>query len=284
MGQWEDHAPPDRKSGRFAGSVKLLRGVHSPQLGNTRDIVVYLPPSYERDERRYPVVYMQDGQNLFDDRTAFAGAWKVDHAVEDASRAGVEAIIVAIPNMGHDRLNEYSPWPDSRHGGGRGDAYVEFVASTLKPRIDADLRTLSERESTGIAGSSMGGLISLYAFLRAPTTFGLCGAMSPALWFADARIHDYLADAPFLPGRIYLDCGTREGEREIADVRRVCDALRSKGYRSAVELLCVIEAGAAHHEPAWAARTRRMLDFLLRRGGSNGELDVSPASADSVRR
>jgi predicted alpha/beta superfamily hydrolase len=287
MGQWEDFEPPRRKDGQFVGSVRVLRGLHSPQLDNSRDIIVYLPHSYRSNGRRYPVLYMHDGQNLFYDRMSFAGAWKVDHGLADAGRAGVEAIVVAIPNMGADRLNEYSPWADPKNGGGRGDAYIRFIVDTLRPAIDAELRTAVERECTGIAGSSMGGLISLYGFLNEPTVFGFCAAMSPALWFADGRIFEYVQKAPFVPGRIYLDCGTREGKKTMDDVRRMCAALRDKGYRSPGELLCVVEAGAAHNEPAWAARMKRMLAFVLRRSSAGGELNggnISAASADSVIR
>lgn len=288
MGDWEEFDPPRRKHGQFAGAVRVLRGVHSPQLGNSRDIFAYLPAGYGRTDRRFPVLYMHDGQNLFYDRMSFAGAWKVDHGIVDAAREGVESIIVAIPNMGVERQNEYSPWNDTKHGGGKGDAYVRFVVDTLRPLVDSGLRTATEREATGIAGSSMGGLVSLYAFLHEPTVFGFCAAMSPALWFAGARIFDYVEQAPFVPGRIYLDCGTKEGAKHMDEVRRMCALLKTKGYQAGRDLLCVVEAGAAHNEQAWAARMARMLGFVLRRGsaangGTNGGT-ISAASADSIVR
>jgi predicted alpha/beta superfamily hydrolase len=286
MGQWEDFEPPRRKAGNFVGSVRVLRGVHSPELGNTRDVFVYLPGSYAANGRRHPVIYMHDGQNLFYDRMSFAGAWKVDHGMADVGPDALEAIVVAIPNMGPDRINEYSPWHDERHGGGSGDAYIRFIVDTLRPAIDAELCTASEREATGIAGSSMGGLISLYGFLHEPTVFGFCAAMSPAFWFAHGRIFDYVASAPFVPGRVYLDCGTREGETEMEHVRRMCTVLKQKGYQAARDLLCVVEPGAAHTEQAWAGRVARMLGFVLRRSGARerGADTISPASADSVIR
>src|SRR5512139_2503958 len=149
-------------SGRIVGHVRVISDVRSPQLGNTRDIHVYLPPSYRASGRHYPVVYMHDGQNLFDPETSFSGEWGVDETLERLGPEGVETIVVAIPNMGGARCDEYSPWTDPRAGGGRGDAYLAFIVETLKPRIDLKFRTRREREHTGIMGSSMGGLISLY--------------------------------------------------------------------------------------------------------------------------
>jgi predicted alpha/beta superfamily hydrolase len=279
--QWQAYAPPQRAGG-FAGSVMALRLLYSPQLGNTRDILAWLPPGYDTSERRYPVIYMHDGQNLFDDRTSFAGAWRVDVSIADARS---DAIVVGIPNMGSERAHEYGPWPDAKHGGGRADAYVRYIVETVRPRVDAAFRTRPDRAGTGIAGSSLGGLVSLYGFFRFPAVFGFCAALSPALWFAHRRIFEFVEESPFTPGRIYLDCGTREGEALLADVRRLCELLRTKGYQSGRELLCVLEPGGAHNEQAWAARMRRTLDFLLRTpGAENGSSTrpISRAQADGL--
>src|SRR5688500_9831438 len=153
------------------GTVLVLRDVESVELGNARDLFVYLPPSHYASDRRYPVVYMHDGQNLFDQATSFGAEWEVDQTLEAASSEGLECIVVGIPNAGKSRLDEYSPWCDPRHkSGGRGEAYLDWIVQTVKPRIDADFRTRPERGTTGIAGSSMGALISLYAFFRRPET------------------------------------------------------------------------------------------------------------------
>ena len=258
-------AADDGAEHTVVGTVRRLPALHSPQLGNERDILVYLPPSYGTDaERRYPVLYMHDGQNLFDRATSFGAEWEVDQTLEAASADGLEAIVVALPNMGGDRLDEYSPWQDPKHAkGGRGDLYVDFIVDTVKPVIDADFRTLPERRSTGIAGSSMGGLISLYAFFHDRDVFGFCGVMSPALWFGGRRIYDFVRDAPFVPGRVYVDVGTREGPEELTDVRDLKELLTAKGYRRGTDLLYVVEMGAGHNEEAWARRLRRELHFLL---------------------
>jgi predicted alpha/beta superfamily hydrolase len=264
-GEWIDYPGEDNGPHHtVVGTMKALAQLESPQLGNRRDILVYLPPSYNTSQRRYPVIYMHDGQNLFDRATSFGEEWEVDQTLEAASRDGLEAIVVGIPNLGAERLNEYSPWTDRRHKqGGKGNDYLDFIVHTLKPLIDRDFRTMPGRDSTGIAGSSMGGLISLYAFFKHPQTFGFAGVMSPALWFAGGSIFPFIKERPFVPGRLYLDVGTSEGSEELHDVRRLKEILAQKGYRTGHDLLYVVEMGGQHNERAWARRLRRELHFLL---------------------
>lgn len=264
MADWKDYpAALDPNRHGVVGSIKQLDGVHSPQLDNERHLLVYLPPSYGAGERRYPVLYMHDGQNLFDPATSFAGEWAVDQTLEAASEDGLEAIVVAIPNMGADRTNEYSPFRDPKSGGGRGDDYLRFIVETVKPLIDADFRTVPGRAHTGIAGSSMGGLISLYAFFRFRHIFGFAGVMSPSLWFADRAIMKWLEKQPFAGGRIYIDVGMKEGQKTLDDVMRLRDLLEAKGYRNLRDLLCVVDTAGDHSERAWARRLHRELHFLL---------------------
>jgi predicted alpha/beta superfamily hydrolase len=265
MAQWEDYTAHEHADDLNHGRLKILRELHSPELGNERDILVYLPPSYETSARRYPVIYMHDGQNLFDPRTSFAGEWDVDATLDQASQEGLEAIVVGIPNMGAERANEYSPFDDRRHGPGKGDGYLNFITDTIKPIIDADFRTEPAREQTGIAGSSMGGLISLYAFFKRSDAFGFAGVMSPALWFGKRGIFDYLDRATHVTGKIYLDVGTREGKEELNDVARLRDRLTTMGYKIGRDLLYVVDRGAGHNEAAWARRVGKQLRFLLGR-------------------
>ena len=261
---WHDYPQHHGEHHTVVGTVKVFHGFHSPQLHNRRDVLVYLPPSYQGSDRRYPVVYMHDGQNLFDEATSFGAEWGVDQTLEAGAEQGLEAIVVGIPNMGDARLDEYSPWPDARHdAGGSGDLYLDFLVHTLKPVVDRDFRTLPGREHTGIAGSSMGGLISLYAFFRHPEVFGFAGVMSPALWFGGRRIYGFVEKAPFVPGKLYLDVGTQEGSEELQDVRRLRDILVAKGYEKGRNFLYVVEMGGAHNERAWARRLRKELHFLL---------------------
>lgn len=245
------------------GRLEVIPEVYSPELGNRRDILVYLPASYERTDRAYPVIYMHDGQNLFDPATSFAGEWGVDEAMARTRRDGRRAIVVGIPNMGIERVREYSPFVDVRNGGGLGDVYVSFILDTLKPLIDERFRTERDREGTGIVGSSLGGLISLYAFFRQPAGFGFCGAMSPALWFGQAAIFPYVREAPYVRGRIYLDVGTREGEGTLANARMMRDLLVDKGYVPGRDLSWIEDKGGMHNEAAWGRRLRQALPFLL---------------------
>ncbi|MCX6553270.1 MAG: alpha/beta hydrolase-fold protein [Acidobacteria bacterium] len=252
-------------SGQIVGNIRVLSDVVSPQLGNSRDVHVYLPPSYQHSGRHYPVIYMHDGQNLFDATTSFAGEWHVDETFERISREGVEAIVVAIPNMGPARIDEYSPFHDPRRGGGRGDAYLDFLVDTLKPLVDARFRTRHERTQTGIAGSSLGGLASLYGFFRPPATFGFAGVMSPALWFGNRAIFDVVAAQSKWTGKIYLDIGTGEGRVQVRNTRLMARFLRRTAARPRLNIMYVEDRGAAHHESAWSSRFERAVRFLLPR-------------------
>jgi predicted alpha/beta superfamily hydrolase len=276
---WHDYVD-ERVAHTVVGDLKVRDSVYSQQLHNRRKLYVYLPPSYAAGERRYPVIYMQDGQNLFDEPLSYAGEWQVDETMEALSLEGIEAIVVGIPNTGMRRIDEYSPFKDRRlDKGGRGDWYVAFVANTVKPLIDHDFRTLPEREHTGILGSSMGGLISLYAYFCRPEVFGFAGVMSPSLWFAQEAIFPYVQQASAQPGRIYLDVGTHEGavtraeqesphkytSRYLTAIRRMRDILDQKGYRLGQELRYEEEEAAPHNEAAWSRRLPDALRFLLAR-------------------
>jgi predicted alpha/beta superfamily hydrolase len=286
---WQDyHTVYGHHNHSVSGTIKVAQHIKSPQLGNQRQLLVYLPPSYNNGstERRYPVLYMQDGQNLFDSVTSFAGEWGVDEAMESLARQeGLEAIIVGIPNSGRGRLAEYSPFSDSQMGGGLGDKYVSFVAHTVKPIIDRDFRTLVDQPHCGIMGSSMGGLISLYAFFHCPNVFGFAGVMSPSLWFGHGRIFPYVQDAPHHPGKIYLDVGTREhgddddwsgvfarrtrSRQYYARVRHMKRLLVKKGYRPTQDLLHIEEKWANHNEAAWRRRLPKALRFFLKNATTN---------------
>lgn len=275
---WIEYGQWKRDDGHtVVGRVVVREQVWSPQLKNGRPLFVYLPPSYTRQpEQRYPVLYMQDGQNLFDATTSYSSEWRVDETMQRLSREGLEAMVVGVPHAGDQRIAEYSPFTDPYHGAGRADHYLAFLADTVKPLVDRDFRTLPGREHTGIMGSSMGGLVSLYAFFRCPHLFGFAGVMSPSLWLADQAIFDFVAGAAPNPGRLYLDVGTRElggsqtersarshSRRYYGSVRRMKRLLVQKGYRLRHNLLVVEEAYAGHNEEAWSGRLPNALRFLL---------------------
>lgn len=255
------------------GHLKLYRQLWSPQLQNRRDILVYLPPSYSNTKRQYPVIYMHDGQNLFDAYTSFVGEWQVDETLEALSQEGLEAIVVGLPHMETARLDEYSPFYDSIcQQGGQGDQYLAFIVETVKPLIDRTFRTLPAGRYTGLCGSSMGGLISLYGFFRHAGLFGFVGAMSPAFWFAQDDLFTYLEAAPFQPGKIYLDTGTAEmvnvagyGEMAVPPtvVIDMYQLLQRKGYLPGETVWYVEDEGAVHNEAAWANRLPSALRWLV---------------------
>lgn len=250
---------------------RTLERVWSPQLRNRRAVDVYLPWSYPSG-RRYPVIYMHDGQNLSDPSTAFAGTWDLDATLDRLSQSGHEAIVVGVHHAGDRRLAEYSPFPDRRHGGGEADAYLEFLAATLKPRIDRMFRTRQGRDETMILGSSMGGLVSLYAYFRFPSIFGRAGVMSPSVWYGQGAILDFIEQARAPRGRLYVDVGMQEGAGTLRDARRLGRLLvrmgfvrrRRKAVSRASSLLRYVEdPGGRHQEAAWARRLEGALAFLL---------------------
>jgi predicted alpha/beta superfamily hydrolase len=254
---WLNYAAYRQGPHSTVGNLRILPGVWSPELLNRRDVLVWLPESYNHSDRRYPVLYMQDGQNLFDRYTSFGGVeWAVDETMQTLGAEGLEAIIVGLYHSGPDRIAEYNPFAEPPKGGLR---YLEFLTATIKPMIDHDFRTLTDRAYTGILGSSMGGLISLYAFFRRPDVFGLVGALSPSLWIAHGGIHTYVRHATAPHGRIYLDNGTREN-----NAKSMAQLLQEKGYELDSSLKYVIDEGGQHTESAWARRLPEALRFLLR--------------------
>jgi predicted alpha/beta superfamily hydrolase len=270
------------------GDLRVLHRMFSPQLDNQRDIYAWLPPDYESADRRYPVIYMHDGLNLFDTYVSNSGEWRVDETMTALSAGGLPAIIVGIPNNRAARASEYSPYANPsgqiRVEVARGDQYLAWVSETIKPLIDSTFRTLPGPATTAIAGSSMGGLISLYAFMAYPGVFGACGAFSPAFGIGDKGLLKTVEErASGRGGSIYLDVGGREGvvtgalepgwERRYPDadaayvggVRELRDALRARGYVDGESLLYVEGPEDHHHEDAWARRLPDALRFLIGR-------------------
>ncbi len=261
------------------GSIEHIDSVYSPELGNARDLLISLPGGHKAGDHRYPVIYMHDGQNLFDPATSFSGSWNVDVAMSVVSLDGLDAIVVGVPNMGQDRIAEYSPFEHPELGGGRGNLYLDFLVNTVKPLIDSKYLTIPGRQHTGIVGSSMGGLISLYAFFRNPETFGFAGVLSPSLWLTERAMFAFIQKAPFNPGKLYLDVGDREGDHHVAKALRLFELLEKKGYVEGDDLMWVKEEIGGHHESAWARRFRDALPFLLPNYVATGEYEVQRAQA-----
>jgi predicted alpha/beta superfamily hydrolase len=228
-----------------------------PELGRTRRVWIYLPPDYAASAKRYPVLYMHDGQNVFDTATSYAGEWGVDEALDSLFAAGDPgAIVVAVDNGHQQRMNEYSPWIHPQAGGGDGDGYVDFLAKTLKSYVDAHYRTRPDAASTGIMGSSMGGLISLYAGLKHPGVFGRVGVFSPSLWFSDSAF-TLARTSPRAPGqRWYFASGGSEGPTDnrgivVEGQRMMIDTLAAAGYARGTDVHDSAPADGQHSEWFW---------------------------------
>ncbi|MCF8253319.1 MAG: hypothetical protein K9H61_00390 [Bacteroidia bacterium] len=234
-------------------NVKLVSAnFYMPQLKRNRKIWIYLPSDYEDAiAKRYSVLYMHDGQNLFDNKTSYSGEWGIDETLAKLEKTGdMGCIVVGIENGGANRINEYSPYVNNEYGGGEGKAYMQFIVETLKPYLDSAYRTHTDQMHTGIAGSSMGGLISLYGALAYPNVFGKVGVFSPALWFSDSLFE--FAKNSYLDPRVnvYYVAGSNESEHMSSDIIRMDSILKKKGalfYNSSVNL----KADGEHKEWFW---------------------------------
>jgi predicted alpha/beta superfamily hydrolase len=255
-----------------ASNVSILSSsFYMPQLERSRRVWIYLPPDYETSAKDYPVLYLQDGQNVFDASTAFAGEWEVDESLNRLFEEGDEGIIVvAIDNGGANRINEYSPWVNPAYGGGQGAAYVDFIVETLKPHIDANYRTRPEREHTGIMGSSLGGLISLYAAIEHQEVFGKAGVFSASFWFSDQSYAHVSSTGKQAQMRIYLIAGQLEGSSgaQIADMNTMYNTLRAAGFGEE-EVLATPHADGQHSEWYWAREFPAAYEWLFRSPGTS---------------
>jgi len=234
-----------------------------------RDFIVYLPPLYdEQPKRRFPVLYMQDGQNLFDPGTAFAKGnyWRMGETADERIAAGeIEPlIIVGIYNTGQHRINEYTPVEDRRLGGGQADAYGQMLVEELKPFVDRSYRTLPGAAHCGLGGSSLGGLVTLYLGLRYSRMFSKLAVMSPSVWWRNRAILKTVAQIRRKPDlKIWLDVGTKESQRALPDARELQCALLKKGWVPGDDLSYLEVPDAEHTESAWAQRVAPMLKFLF---------------------
>jgi len=276
VGGWRSSAPRTPPAHTATASVRLLGdSVAIPQLGGrTRRVWIYLPPDYATARRkRYPVIYMHDGQNVFDAATSFAGSeWGVDETLDSLFRRGDPgAIVVAVDHGGTHRLDEYNPWKaaDPRYGGGEGRAYAEFLVHTLKPYIDARYRTRPGRRDTGIVGSSMGGLISLYAALAYPDVFGRAGVFSCACWIARPDVMALVRAATprrSAAPRLYFVVGGQEtpDDEPVADQDTIVRVLRAAGFPASAITARTVEEGK-HTESFWRREFPAGYRWLFRR-------------------
>ncbi len=242
------------------GSYEHLHEFYSMYLRNERDVIVWFPPSYFHSHKNFPVLYMHDGQNLFNPHTSFIGYdWKMDETstilMED--KIIEEFIIVAIYNT-KDRLEEYNYFTR------KGRNYAFFIIRELKRYIDENFRTLTDAKNTALMGSSMGGLISFQMYWNFPEVFGKAACLSNSFWVDDGAVFDMVKENPEANknGKLYIDCGSEEKEL-VGDFKKMCALLKEYGYEENKNLKCEIIEGAKHSEVDWAARAHLPLEFLF---------------------
>jgi predicted alpha/beta superfamily hydrolase len=277
-----------RASGDYAhtltGRFHIHRRFRSQFLEHERSIIVYLPPDYEARRGkglRYPVLYLHDGQNIFDRATSIGEEWEVDETAQSLIEAGViePLIIVGIYNTGAHRIDEYTPVKDDHvDAGGHADSYGRMLVQELKPFIDGRYRTLPGVANTGLGGSSLGGLVTLYLGLRYPTVFSKLAVVSPSVWWGGRLIvREVEALAGKLPLRIWLDAGTLEGDQVCKDARLLRDALVDKGWVLGEDLTFTEVDGGEHNERSWGARVDPILRYLYPRPGTRDGRGGTPA-------
>lgn len=265
---------PELASSTAQSNVSVLsQQLDMPGLNRQRQLRVYLPPgynSYSESSKRYPVLYMHDGQNLFDVLSAYAGEWRVDESLNALAKAGrLELIVVGIDNGQDKRMTELNPWinPNPSFGAPEGEAYLDFIVKVVKPLIDQQYRTLPARAHTGIMGSSMGGLISHYAITQYPAVFGVAGVFSPSYWAGGAAAVAHFATKPSAAdARLYLLMGGQEGAGMVSDIETVNAALIRGGHPPA-NLSLTITPGAGHNEAFWASEFERAVLWMFAPGG-----------------
>lgn len=249
---WKDNYPERPKTYSASPQVRIIdTAFYIPQLNRTRRIWIYLPKNYASVGKAYPVLYMQDGQNLFNNKTAFSSEWGIDECLDTLQvKLEKECIVVGIDNGGNKRMNEYNPYDHVQFGKGEGKAYIEFIATTLKPFIDAKYRTRKGVNYTYIAGSSMGGLVSWYAMIQYPLIFGGAGIFSPSFWVSPMVFVDAAQFKTVGTPKFYFYVGALEGPTMVADMKKVVSIFQTK---SPMVTRSVVNPIGQHKESDWSA-------------------------------
>lgn len=222
-----------------------------PPLNRNRRIWLYLPPDYHISDKNYPVLYMHDGQNIFDSFTSFSGEWEVDETLDNLAEEGINVpIVIGIDNGGGHRLDEYSAWVNTQYGGGEGRDYMQFITETLKPYVDENYRTLSDKAHTGMVGSSLGAFISHFGAFQHADVFGKLASFSPSFWYSDSVWAFTELNAQSNDTKVYQIVGSEEGGTMLENMEQMHDDLISYGYDEQ-SLKSKVVDGAGHNEALW---------------------------------
>ena len=250
------------KNGTATKNVQVIdTAFFIPQLNRYRRVWIYLPETYASSKKKYPVIYMQDGQNVFDNKTSFAGEWGVDEALDSLGKLDGESIVVAIDNGGDKRINEYAPFDMEKYGKAEGGQYLDFIVKNLMPHINKYYRTKKCHRHTFIAGSSMGALISFYALLKYPKKFGGAGVFSPSLWNAPLLKSEIVKKGKKIKGKIYLYAGKLESEDMVPHVLDIFNTLHQ---HTKAKITTVVRAGGQHNEASWRQEFPIFYHWLMR--------------------
>ena len=254
----------------LTGNIEKLVSFESKVLQNRRNISVYLPPQYASDKgRRFPVLYMHDGQNVFDGATSYIPnqEWRADEAAEALIKAGLiePIIIVGIDNGQSARADEFLPWKikmGNSEGGGKADLYGKMLTDEIMPMVNAKYRTKTGPSNTGLLGSSFGGVITSYLGITRPNVFGKLGIVSPSVWVNGRELLKMVKPIKNRQ-RIWIDMGTREGLSAVPDAQALFEAYKSAGWKEGKDITLVIDGNAEHNELAWSRRMMSILTFLF---------------------
>jgi len=243
---WQDQFNAKPKLSTASKNVHIIdTAFWIPQLKRKRRVWIYVPVAKPLHETRFPVLYMHDGQNVFEDTSSFSGEWGVDEFLDSSHLR--ECIVVAIDNGANKRLNEYNPYDHDRFGKGEGDEYVDFIVKTLKPFIDKNYQT--QRSRSYIAGSSMGGLISMYAAMKYPKVFAGAGVFSPAFWTAPKIFEDIKRKSKKIKANIFFYAGKQESDQMVTDILKAFQNLAAKKSKAKIKI--VIRDEGKHNEATW---------------------------------
>jgi len=223
--------------------------IEAPQLKTTKTIWVYLPKNYNNSNKKYPVIYMHDGQNLFDAANSFAGEWNIDETLDSIS---AQVIVIGIEHGNEKRMAELTPFKNEKYGGGNANNYLEFIVATLKPYVDKTYRTKTSVRNTALIGSSLGGLVSFYGALKYPNVFGKVGCFSPSFWFNRKEIFELMQQTKSFKTKVYFLCGDDEGDADVInDLNKIEYQINTKRCECLKLNKKVIVKGGQHNEKLW---------------------------------
>jgi predicted alpha/beta superfamily hydrolase len=234
--------------------------LEAPQLDVMKKIWVYTPHNYNTTNKKYPVIYMPDGQNLFDKSTAYSGEWRIDETLDSLK---AEVIIIGIEHGGDKRISELTPYKNEKYGGGEADTYLDFIINTLKPHIDKTMRTKKNRDNTMIFGSSLGGLTAFYALINYPDTFGKAGVFSPSFWYTN-DIYELAGYVENLNAKMYFMAGDSESEDMVPDLDRMEKIILQK-VKGPMQIHKKIVPGGKHNEALWGKEFAQAYLWLIKK-------------------